>query len=97
MSDSYLPSSKYLDILDSIIQDKNIELFQYYEHSPQSQDNLDRLGGIIQIDANATDSYLIPGKSYIHIKGQLVGDDNNVYAGNSEIALINNAIYCINK
>src|SRR2546425_158679 len=92
MSDNYLPSAKYLDILDPIIQDKNIELFQYYEHSPQSQDNLNRLGGIIQIDANATDSYLIPGKSYRHIKGQLVGNDNNVYAENSEIALINNAM-----
>src|SRR6267154_2751720 len=92
MSDSYLPSAKYLDILDPIIEDKSTELFQYYEHTPQSQQNLDTPGGIIQIDVNSADSYLIPGKSYIHIKGQLVRNDDAEYANNSEIALINNAM-----
>src|ERR1700759_268407 len=93
MSNSYLPSDKYLDILDPIIRDENIESFQYFEHTSQSQNILDTSGGIIQIDANASDSYLIPGESYIHIKGQLVrADNNNVYTENSEIALINNAM-----
>ena len=70
----------------------------YFKHTPQSQNNLDTSGGIIQIDVNASDSYLIPGESYIHIKGQLVrADNNNVFPENSEIALINNAMMYLFK
>ena len=83
----------YLNILDPIIFDNSIESFQYSDYSPQSQSNLNNSGGIIQIDINATDGYLIPSKSYIHIKGQLVrNDNNNPYPDNTEIALVNNAM-----
>ena len=83
----------YINILDPIIFDNSIESFQYSDYSPQSQSNLDNYGGIIQIDINATDAYLLPSKSYIHIKGQLVRRDNsNTYPDDTEIALINNAM-----
>jgi hypothetical protein len=83
----------YINILDPIIFDNSIESFQYSDYSPQSQHNLDNSGGIIQIDINASDAYLIPSKSYIHIKGQLVRrDNNNPYPNNTEIALVNNAM-----
>lgn len=83
----------YLNILDPIIYDENVESLQYSEHTPQSQNNLDNPGGIIQIDINATDAYLLPAKSFIQIKGQLVrNDNNNPYDANEEIALVNNAM-----
>jgi hypothetical protein len=83
----------YLNILDPIFFDNSLESFQYSTFSPQSQGNLNNLGGAIEIDINASDAYLIPSKSYIHIKGQLVRADNdNAYADNQEISLVNNAM-----
>lgn len=83
----------YLNILDPIEYDNSVDSYQYSEYSPQSQSNINSIGAIIQIDVNASDTYLQPAKSYIHIKGQLVrADNNNPYAANSEIALVNNAM-----
>src|SRR5277367_3011871 len=83
----------YLNILDPIIDDNSIESLQYSEYTPQSQSNLDNPGGTIQIDINASDDYLIPAKSFIHIKGQLVrSDNNNPFNANSDIAVVNNAM-----
>ena len=86
-------SEDYLNILDPIIDDNSIESLQYSEYTPQSQSNLDNPGGTIQIDINASDDYLIPAKSFIHIKGQLVrNDNNNPFAADSNISLVNNAM-----
>src|SRR6478609_5951332 len=83
----------YLNILEPIIDDNSIESLQYSEYAPQSQSNLDNPGGTIQIDINASDDYLIPAKSSIHIKGQLArSDNNNPFAGNQDISLVNNAM-----
>ena len=83
----------YLNILDPIIEDNSIESLQYSEYAPQSQNNLDNPGGTILIEINASDDYLIPAKSFIHIKGQLVrNDNNNPYDANSNISLVNNAM-----
>ena len=85
--------AEYLNILDPIISDDSIESLQFSDYTPQSQSNLDNPGGLIQIDINATDAYLLPAKSYIHIKGQLVrADNNNAYAADAEVTLINNAM-----
>ncbi|MDW0252271.1 MAG: hypothetical protein QOA17_10775 [Nitrososphaeraceae archaeon] len=82
----------YLNILDPIEFDKSIDSFQYSEYPPQSQSNINNPGGIIQIDVNASDTYLLPSKSFIHIKGQLVRADNTPFDANTEIALVNNAM-----
>ena len=85
--------ANYLNILDPIEYDNSVESFQYSEYPPQSQSNINNPSAIIQIDINASDTYLLPSKSYIHIKGQLVrADNNNAYAVDSEVALINNAM-----
>ena len=82
----------YLNILNPIKYDTNIESLQYSEYSPESQSNLNNATEI-KIVINASDSYLIPAKSFIHIKGQLVRSDNNIpFDANSEIALVNNAM-----
>ena len=51
------------------------------------------MGHPIKIYINAQDVYTIPSKSYINIKGQLRRNDNdNPYAADAEVALINNAM-----
>jgi hypothetical protein len=82
-----------LTINEAVKIDNSIEYCQYHEYTPQSQENLDSGGSTIHITINATDSYINPSKSYIVIKGKLVrNDNNNPYAANTEIALINNAM-----
>ena len=82
----------YLNILNPINYDTNIESLQYSDYSPESQSNLNNATEI-KIVINASDSYLIPAKSFIHIKGQLVrSDNNNPFDANSEISLVNNAM-----
>ena len=81
-----------LNILESAAYDNSIESFQYYDHTPQSQHNLDQLGSPIQIDIHANDEYINPSKSYILIKGQLVKTDDTVYNADDEVALVNNAM-----
>src|SRR5215469_5779726 len=82
-----------LDILEPIAVDNSIESWQYCDYTPQSQSNLDRRGSPIKIFINASDNCLIPSKSYLLIKGQLVRNDNgNPFDANAEIALVNNAM-----
>jgi hypothetical protein len=81
-----------LNILEPIKIDESIESYQYYEYTPQSQENLDT-GTPIQININAHDSYIIPSQSYLVIQGQLVRKDNgNAYEANDQITLVNNAM-----
>ena len=82
-----------LNILDQITYDNSIESFNYIDYTPQSQSNLDQRGTPIHIDINASDNYLIPSKSYLLIKGQLVrNDNNNPFAADAQITLVNNAM-----
>ena len=82
-----------LNILEPIQIDNSIESFQYFDYAPQSQNNLDQLGKVIQIDINANDTYIKPSESYLVITGQLVrSDNNNAYPADAEITLVNNAM-----
>ena len=83
-------TEEYLNILEPIVYDNNVESLQYSEYAPQSQSNL---RGTIKIEINASDVYLMPAKSFIHIKGQLVrNDNNNPFNANSKVSLVNNAM-----
>ena len=82
-----------LDILEPVKYDNSIESMVYEDYEPQSQHNLDNRGSSIQIDINAGDKYLIPSKSHLIIKGQLVrNNNNNPYDADAQIALVNNAM-----
>ncbi len=82
-----------LNILEQINIDDSIESLQFHDYTPQSQQNLDVSGSTIKIDINASDTYINPSKSYVVIKGKLIRSDNNQpYAANVEIALVNNAM-----
>jgi hypothetical protein len=82
-----------LDLLESPVVDNSIESLQYRKYTPQSQADLDSVGSPIQIDIQSSDVYINPSKSYLLIKGKLVRNDNdNPFAENDEIALVNNAM-----
>jgi hypothetical protein len=86
-------SDNVLDILDQVVVDNSIESFQYYDYTPQSQQNLDVPGNAILMELNANDAYTIPSRSYLIIKGQLLrADNNNAYDPNDQVSLINNAM-----
>jgi len=83
----------YLKILDPAIMDNSVESYQYINFVPPSQDNLNMSGNPINIEIQAADKYFHIARSYLYIEGQLVRDDNNQsYAENAEIALVNNAM-----
>jgi len=82
-----------LDLLESRLVDNSIESWQYRKYAPPSQADLDSVGSPIQIDIQSSDVYINPSKSYLLIKGKLVRNDNdNPFAENDEIALVNNAM-----
>jgi hypothetical protein len=82
-----------LRINEAVDIDNSVEYYQYHEYTPQSQENLNSLGSTIKMTINATDDYVNTSKSYIVIKGKLIrSDNNNPYAANAEVSLINNAM-----
>ena len=81
-----------LNILEEPVYDNNIESFQYFDYTPQSQHNLDTHGSAIVIDIHANDTYVQPSKSYLIIKGQLLKHDNTIYDANDQITLVNNGM-----
>jgi hypothetical protein len=72
--------------------DNSIESYHYFDYTPQSQQNLDTRGSPIVIDIHSNDAYILPCKSYLIIKGNLVKSDNNVYDANDQITMVNNAM-----
>ena len=81
-----------LDINEPHTIDESIRSIHFYEYAPQTNASNNTIGHNIKIDINAQDIYILPSRSYIAIKGQLRRVNNNVYAVNDEISLINNAI-----
>lgn len=82
-----------LDILETVRYDNSIQSWHYIGYTPQNQANINTRSSPIQIDINASDSYINISKSFLVIKGELVRNDNsNQYAANDEVALINNAM-----
>ena len=81
-----------LDINEPHTIDESIQSMHFYEYVPQTNASNNTIGHNIKIDINAQDIYTLPSRSYIAIKGQLKRVNNNAYAANDEISLINNAV-----
>ena len=81
-----------LDINEPHLFDESISAMNFYEYTPQTQANNNTPGQQISIIINNQDIYALPSKSYIAIKGQIRKANNNAYAANHEITLINNAM-----
>ena len=82
-----------LKISDIPIEDNSITEWKEVDYTPQTQSNNNTTAASITIDINASDSYIVPSKSYLIIEGRLMQSDNNAaYAGNNELTLTNNAV-----
>ena len=82
-----------LDVNEPHLCDESISSMNFYEYTPQTQANNNTAGHQISITINNQDVYSLPSKSYISIKGQIRrADNNNPYAADAEISLINNAM-----
>ena len=91
-----LTKETYDDILNidsKYFLDESIEEMEYHQYTPQTQANNNKASQPITIAINGQESYTLPSKSYISIKGQIRRRDNNtVFAEDAEITLINNAM-----
>ena len=82
-----------LDINEPHLYDESISAMNYYEYTPQTQANNNTTGHQISIVINNQHIYSLPSKSYLKFKGQIRrADNNNAYAAEAEITLINNAL-----
>src|SRR5271169_4722328 len=81
------------DLDDPQLLDDSIRSMNFLEYTPPTQTNYNKNGHSISITINDKDAYLLPSQSYISIQGQIrTADNNNAYAADAEIALINNAM-----
>ena len=86
-------NDEMLDITEPLRYDESIIEQNYFEYTPQTQANNNSMSHQIKIDINAQDTYTLPSKSYISIKGQIRrADNNNPYVAGNDITLINNAM-----
>lgn len=83
-----------LNIKDPVVIDNSIESYELEEFLPPTKSNFNQSGQTIQIDVQAIDGCYRPSHSYIHLEGYLsqTNNNNDRYAENSQIALINNAM-----
>jgi len=85
--------NEMLDINEPHLFDESISSMNFYEYTPQTQANNNTPGHQISITINNQDTYTLPSRSYISIKGQIRrAGNNNAYIADNEITLINNAM-----
>ena len=82
--------SDILDITKPIPEDDSIYEYEYKEYNPIVGTDLNRGSTVITIESQ--DIYTHPSESYLIIEGQLVKNDDTVYAGGDVITLINNGM-----
>ena len=79
-----------LQITEDISVDDSIYEYEYKEYNPIAGTDVNR--GSIVITIEAQDIYTHPVESFLIIDGQLIKNNNNVYADGDHITLINNGM-----
>ena len=79
-----------LQITEDIPVDDSIYEYEYKEYNPIVGTDVNR--GSIVITIEAQDIYTHPAESFLIIDGQLMKNNNNVYADGDHITLINNGM-----
>ena len=82
--------SDILQITEDIPVDDSIYEYEYKEYNPIVGTDLNR--GSIVLTIEAQDVYTHPAESFLIIDGQLVKNDNNLYADADTVTLINNGL-----
>ena len=84
-----------LRITDPIISDDSIDKYEHVEYNPVVGANLN--SGDIRINIETQDIFTHPSESFLLIEGQLVKDDDTLYASADVISLINNGMMYLFK
>ena len=79
-----------LQITEDIPVDDSIYEYEYKEYNPIVGTNLNR--GSIVLTIESQDIYTHPAESFLVIEGQLLKNDDNVYADADHVALTNNGM-----
>ena len=84
-----------LRITDPIISDDSTDRYEHIEYNPVVGTNLD--SGDIRINIETQDIFTHPSESFLLIEGQLIKDDDTLYADADVVSLINNGMMYLFK
>ena len=84
-----------LRITDPILSDDSIDKYEYIEYNPVVRANLN--SGDIRINIETQDILTHPCESFLLIEGQLLKNDDTLYADADAISLINNGMMYLFK
>ena len=84
-----------LRITDPIISDDSIDKYEHVEYNPVVGANLNSWD--IRINIETQDIFTHPSESFLLIEGQLIKDDDTLYANADVISLINNGMMYLFK
>ena len=87
--------SSILRITDPIPGDDSIDKYEHVEYNPVVGANLNT--GDIRINIETQDIFTHPSESFLLIEGQLIKDDDTLYANADVISLINNGMMYLFK
>ena len=82
-------------ITDPIISDNSIDKYEHVEYNPVVGVNLN--SGDIRINIGTQDIFTHPSESFLLIEGQLIKDDDTLYANADVISLVNNGMMYLFK
>ena len=82
-------------ITDPIISDNSIDKYEHVEYNPVVGVNLN--SGDIRINIGTQDIFTHPSESFLLIEGQLIKDDDTLYANAHVISLVNNGMMYLFK
>ena len=86
-----------LNLLETVQEDTSITSQQLFPFNPINGTQYDN-AGIVQINIENQAEYFLPSQSWLQIDGRLLREDNQSYADNTNIALVNNApMYCFSN
>jgi len=83
-----------LEVYGAAAVDRTITQAEYLRVNPVDQTStaLNNTGSRIVLEVNATDSFLYPKDSYIHVEGTIVKADNSAYAVGDDIGFTHNGL-----
>ena len=87
--------SSILRITDPIPSDDSIDKYEHVEYNPVVGANLNT--GDIRINIETQDIFTHPSESFLLIEGQLIKDDDTLYADADVVSLINNGMMYLFK
>ena len=89
--------SSILKNTEPITTDTSIDEYEYFEYGTIAGTNLNNFGGDIRISIETQDIFTHPSESFLIIEGQLIKDDDTLYADGDAISLTNNGMMYLFK